>query len=403
MTAGEELTVSGPYPDVGTVSPGEAMAGFLLSAEHRARPDQVPGLVLEAARIMGAVDAIIHLADVGQRTLVPFGAPDDVPHEIDSTLAGRAFRSTVTLQGDGPTPELQRLWVPILDGAERMGVLELVVTDASPLTIARAELLASIIGTLLVCKDAYGDAIALTKRRRPMSLPAEMRLSVSPPLTFSGPNVEIAAMFQPAYDIAGDAFDYAINGDQVHLAIFDAMGHGLAASELVNLALFSYRSSRRLGHDLQETYRAMDAIVGASPGEGFVTAQLALLDTSTGEVDWVNAGHPPPLLVRRRSSASALVGDTCLPVGLGSREADVGHVSLEPNDCLVFYSDGVVEARSEEGEEFGTDRLVDYVLRAIAGEERHPEAVRRLVQAVLKHQQNLQDDATVMFVQWLGR
>jgi serine phosphatase RsbU (regulator of sigma subunit) len=76
---------------------------------------------------------------------------------------------------------------------------------------------------------------------------------------------------------------------------------------------------------------------------------------------------------------------------------------LEPGDTLLFFTDGVTEARSPEGEEFGRGRLGDLLVRAVASDEVPAETMRRLSHAVLEHQQGrLQDDATLLMLRWKG-
>jgi serine phosphatase RsbU (regulator of sigma subunit) len=264
--------------------------------------------------------------------------------------------------------------------------------------------MASITAGLVVSKSTYGDNLVLARRTRDMDLAAEMRWSMLPPLTFINDRVAVAGMLEPAYEIAGDAFDYAVNGDMVHLAIIDAMGHGLEASRMANLAVGSYRHSRRRGLGLEETFSAMDKVVAEQFGaERFVTGQLVRLDLSTGRLTWVNAGHPRPLLWRNGQPAGDLHCETSLPLGMGYVPAEVAQVSLEPGDAVLFLTDGVIEARSTSGEFFGRARLAEKWLQAADGGELPAEILRRLCHGILEHQQGrLQDDATLLMVVWTG-
>jgi serine phosphatase RsbU (regulator of sigma subunit) len=210
-------------------------------------------------------------------------------------------------------------------------------------------------------------------------------------------------MLEPAYEVGGDAMDYAVNEDVAHLAVFDAMGHGLQASLLASLAVGAYRNARRAGRDLVETGLAIDEALGAQfGGERFVTAVLCQLDLERGSLRWIVAGHPPPLLVRDGRVVKELDERPDRPLGLGmNTRLTVHEEALEPGDRLFVYTDGVVEARDEQGEQFGLERLVDFLARADAADEPVPETMRRLSKAVLAHQRDqLQDDATHVLLAW---
>jgi serine phosphatase RsbU (regulator of sigma subunit) len=158
---------------------------------------------------------------------------------------------------------------------------------------------------------------------------------------------------------------------------------------------------------LTETGRLIDeAIGGVYQGEAFATGVLADLDTDTGELTWINAGHHEPLLLREGKLVKTLSALPGLPFGLGASGEQppsytLGTEHLQPGDRLLFYTDGVTEARSPEGEFFGVDRLVDLLVRNFAGDLAAPETMRRVVRALLEHQRGrLDDDATLLLVQW---
>src|SRR3954465_14504947 len=108
-----------------------------------------------------------------------------------------------------------------------------------------------------------------------MQLAAEMLRAQLPPLTFSTGHLVISGILEPCYDVGGDAFDYAVNGDIAHLALFDAVGHGsqggLGAVILASLALAAYRNARRAGFDLTDTYHHIDAAVREHDKRGLTT------------------------------------------------------------------------------------------------------------------------------------
>jgi hypothetical protein len=391
-----------PRPEHPSV--GEDVLGSLLEVSHRMAPDDVVPAVAAHLSVLGMTDVVVYLVDLDQRLLVPAGVVPAEPLDIDSTVPGSVFRTQRVATEASASGDGVRLWVPLIDGSDRVGVLGVSVPVADDLTVQRARHMASLAAGLVVSKSVYGDNLLLARRLRDMDLAAEMRWSMLPPLTFTNDRVAIAGMLEPAYEIAGDAFDYAVDGKLAHVAIVDAMGHGLEASRMANLAVGSYRHSRRRGLDLIATFSAMDQVVGEQFGpDRFVTGQLVRLDLTDGTLSWVNAGHPRPLLCRNGKPVDDLHCETALPLGLGYVPGEVAEVTLEPGDSVLFMTDGVLEARSPDGAFFGRTRLARLWEDAVAGGELPAEILRRLCHSVLDHQGGrLQDDATLLLLVWTG-
>ncbi|MCW2667647.1 MAG: protein serine/threonine phosphatase [Frankiales bacterium] len=387
----------------------------ILRRSHLMAPDEMPQLASAGARHLGVEQTLLWLIDYGQCRLTPLLGPDDEPRDalsVDGSLAGRAFRSVDLMETDAEDGR-RRLWVPLLDGVERLGVLELVVpTGGEPLSEEmRRDLgqLAHLLAELLVSNSAYTDHYEWFKRQEAMALPAEMQHTLLPPLTFGTDRLIVTGLVAPAYEVGGDAFDYALNGNIAHIAVFDAIGHGLQASLLANLAVSCYRNSRRAGLDLADTAAQIDrAIDDMFGGERFVTALIGQLDIDSGLFRWVNAGHPAGMLLRGAQVVKELGGEPALPLGMngltggGPESFVVATEGLQPGDRLLLLTDGVDEARTEDGEFFGRTRLAEFAAREAASGLPTPEVMRRLQQAILRHQTGrLQDDATTLFVEWL--
>lgn len=390
----------------------DGVLGWLLASARYAAPDELPELVTRAAVSQGVTAVGIYLIDHQQAVLQPLDLPQDAGEEIfdvDTTLPGRTYRTLEALTSSDS--DHRRLWVPLLDGAARLGVLRFDFPAGASLEgwpTAFADALAALTAALVISKGAYGDVFELVRRRRNVTLPAEIQHNLLPPLTAATRDAVIAGALEPAYEVAGDAFDYAIDGDVVHWVMVDAMGHGLEAALLASVALASHRFARRNHAGLGTTLTQIDTAVARQfGGEKFLTGLLGSLDRRTGEVRVLAAGHPPPLLVRGGHVVREIdVGEPALPLGLneGHPIAGLAEEALEPGDRILAYSDGVVEARSPAGALFGLDRLGDLVERELAAEQTAAEAMRRLMRAVLDHQQaHLQDDATLLFLEWLGR
>jgi serine phosphatase RsbU (regulator of sigma subunit) len=223
-------------------------------------------------------------------------------------------------------------------------------------------------------------------------------------MTMITPQVALAGILEPAYDVAGDSFDYAINDNIVHLAVIDAMGHGLNAAMLATLAITAYRHARRANVKLADLYGLMDAaIVGQFEPDQFVTAQVMSLDIATGHLQWVNAGHPAPLLIRDHRVVQALESPTTLPIGFGGAAPVISEHELRRGDRVLFFTDGAIEEHQPGGEQFGMKRLTEFVEHAGQASDGVQEMVRSLSHALVQARGGVtSDDTTLFVVEWRG-
>lgn len=379
--------------------------GDTLRALHDLGPsditDSVTGLLTRA----GAADIVVYLVDFAQTTLIP--VPDrhahvDLPQSeaIQGTPAGRSYtnREVVT----ATLVEGTRAWSPIIEGPECTGVLAITVPGPwDEICRARCQELGMLVGAAITIGARYTDLFNVVRRRKAMSLPASIQWDLLPPLQLRTPEALSTGLLEPAYDVGGDTFDHAVTGSQLDVAIMDAMGHGLSSSVVSSLAMGSYRHDRREGQTLAETHARLDAVVAEQFQETFVTGQLARLDLRSGEFVWVNAGHPPPLLLRQGKVEGPLACRPSRPWGLGGALREQATAQLRPGDSVIFYTDGVIEGRSPVGEAFGLERFIRAIGQATASGIPSDIALRRTIDDVLVFQdQRPRDDATVVWVRW---
>jgi Stage II sporulation protein E (SpoIIE) len=334
-------------------------------------------------------------ADVGP-------APSTKELAIRGTVAGRAYMSREPTETDGDDGPV--LWAPVFRRSESVGVLGLALDRDDPEVRRLAPAIALVVGSAVLGARRHSDVFELARGAQHLRLASAMQWDLLPLPMYRDPQAEVAGRVEPAYDIGGDAFDFAANNDAMEIGVFDAMGHGLRATLLTTLTVGAYRySRRRLGEITAVAGDIDEAVRSDVEGEAFVTGHLCRLDLDTGQMAWINCGHPLPVVVRDHAAAPMEGARPSLPFGLGFEPTDPVQISLQPNDVVLFYSDGVIEARRDGGQEFGMERFLD-----MAGRHGDPSVgllvmVRTILDAVLEHANNiLRDDATLVAVRWTG-
>jgi len=378
----------------------------LLDGAHLAVADDMASVIARAAEALDA-DATVYLADYNQRQLVRLprrSGQRDERLSIDGTVPGQVFRELHHRVTDGEGR--RQVWMPLVDGSERLGVLELGISDERDVEalewLEPFRWLATLTAHLLALKWSYGDALEKVRRSRPRELAAELLWQLLPPLTFATDGFVVSCVLEPTARVAGDAFDYAISADTANLTIFDGTGHDLTAGLVTSVAIAAGRNSRRNGATLEEcVLRTDQAIASQFHHVRFVTAVHAELDRASGLLRYVVSGHPAPLLMRDGKVVKRLSEGRRPLLGLAHPDAQAAEEQLEPGDWLVFYTDGVTEARDSNGTVFGESRFIDLLEQAAATDQPPPETLRWVAHAILPHQNDvLQDDATILLAQW---
>ncbi|WP_017577801.1 SpoIIE family protein phosphatase [Nocardiopsis kunsanensis] len=292
-----------------------------------------------------------------------------------------------------------------MGGADRMGVLHVVAGSLDQPTLHRCRTLASLLSLIISSQHVHNDGYLRRVRKRNVDLRTEMLRAFLPQRSVGTGRGVSTAVLEPAYEVGGDAFDHAITRDILHATILDAMGHDLASGLTAAVAMAGARNARRSGAGLTQLTGNVGSALSEWLPERFCTGVFSTLDLVGGVFSWVNCGHPAPLLIRRQELVGGALDRAAEPplgLGLGEDRSYALHqLQLEPGDQILLYTDGVVEARGPDGEMFGLERFVEFIIRATAGGERAPETLRRLIQDIRDYQEgHFTDDATIMLIQW---
>jgi len=202
---------------------------------------------------------------------------------------------------------------------------------------------------------------------RELALASEIQQRFQPTAPPHINGYELQGISFPCYEIGGDYYDFIEREDgRLVIALGDVSGKGTAAALLMS-SLHAAIHAQSMSHDsLVDTISAVNRYLADNiPANRFVTLFYAELDPASGALSFLNAGHNPPLIVHSAGTVEQLASGG-LPLGI-KRDAEYreGRTQLQKGDVLVIYSDGVTEAVSPTGEEFGATRLYEVVARNV--------------------------------------
>ncbi|HZI85377.1 MAG TPA: SpoIIE family protein phosphatase, partial [Pyrinomonadaceae bacterium] len=203
------------------------------------------------------------------------------------------------------------------------------------------------------------------ERELQLAMEIQQRFQPTAPPMVAG--YELQGISFPCYEIGGDYYDFIERDDgRLVIALGDVSGKGTAAALLMSSLHASVHAQSGSHDTLSATISAVNRYLADNiPANRFVTLFYAELDPASGALSFLNAGHNPPLIVHAAGTVEQLASGG-LPLGI-KRNAEYreGRTQMQMGDVLVIYSDGVTEASSPSGEEFGVTRLYEVVSRNI--------------------------------------
>ena len=173
-------------------------------------------------------------------------------------------------------------------------------------------------------------------------------------------NLDLFAMMEPAREVGGDFYDFfPLGNNRFCFSIGDVSGKGIPAALFMVITRTILKNQTLQGNPPAEIFnQANNLLCSDNVEDMFVTVFMGILDTEVGEIEYVCAGHNPPLISRKGGDYEFL--DVKRNLVLGGMEGfsyQSQKVKLEPGDLLYLYTDGVNEAMNETGELFGDDRM----------------------------------------------
>ncbi len=255
--------------------------------------------------------------------------------------------------------------------------------------------------------EAHGHILAQQRLERDLQLAEQVQTSLLPREVPVLQGFEFAAAALPAQHVNGDVYDFIVRDPtNCQILLADIAGKGISAALLTSTAraLIRAETDHTLSPATILTNVNQALFEDLLHAEKFITVFMAQLNARLGQLTYANAGHTEGLWWRHLCQEYRTLPATGLPVGIF---ADTSYVEetlpLMPGDVLVFYSDGIPEARNSAGEFFGMDRLITFLLEHVSRDA--PALVKGIVDAVETFREDAPraDDLTLIVLKALPR
>lgn len=197
--------------------------------------------------------------------------------------------------------------------------------------------------------------------RKELELASRMQSMLFPETLPNNEHIEIAALYKPHQKVGGDYYDViTLNDNEVALCMADVSGKGISAALLMANFQANLRALINYSKSLSELVKELNyKVMHNAKGEKFITLFIAKYNYITHTLNYVNAGHNPPLLASGNSINQLKVGTTGLGMFDELPKVREGIITIDPYSVLVCYTDGLVDVENKEEKDFSLERMIE--------------------------------------------
>jgi serine phosphatase RsbU (regulator of sigma subunit) len=212
------------------------------------------------------------------------------------------------------------------------------------------------------------------------------------------PGYDIAVVWKPADHVSGDYYDaITLTENAVGLCIGDVTGHGMPAALLMSNLQAAFRILAADTHSPEEVCERLNTfIMKNSATEKFISFFYGILEAEERSFQYANAGHPPPVVLRRNGELHRLTAGGSLFGVTADFSCEHATVRLEKGDIIILYTDGIIEAPNTRGIHFGENRLIEACKRH--GDGTANGLCRHILKSLADYSKDLHDDITLLVI-----
>ena len=295
---------------------------------------------------------------------------------------------------------------PIISNDKVIGVFDLESDELNtygPNELSLLQMLTSQVAIIIEKAELHEQLVEQKRIQAQLEIARQVQLELLPDRDPTLTNFDASAYVFPTEEVSGDYYDWVrIFDDQIGIVVADAVGKGIPAALLMSFLRASLRAGVLLGYAPHIALaNVSDLLWDSIEDHQFITAIYGILDETNRTFVFANAGHNPPLLIKPTGEYRFVeYGDT--PLGMFQNAHFHQHfIRFDPGQVLVIYTDGLIEATNESGEEFGVTRFAECVLDGIdLPAKKLIDHVRKRV-ADFTERKFLDDDGTLFVIKAL--
>jgi len=318
--------------------------------------------------ISGALKDSYHtkIATNGEKALALANA-EEKPDLIllDIMMPGMdGYEVCTRLKGDPATAEIPIIFLTGQTGAEdetrgfEVGAVDYVHKPFSPAVVK-----ARVRSHILLREARAQLATQLQALNEELEMARQIQLSILPHSVPQLPGLDIAARYSPMTSVAGDFYDFIRIDDQhIGILIADVSGHGLPSALIASMIQVALAGQASHASEPAKVLVGLNNALAGKFTTNFVTAAYVYLDLEKKLLRYAGAGHPPVLRFRDSEGKTARLLENGIVLGMIDNAAYTAlEIPLQPGDRHVLYTDGIPEAANATEEQYGIDRIMQYM------------------------------------------
>jgi sigma-B regulation protein RsbU (phosphoserine phosphatase) len=329
-------------------------------------------LFIERAFFGSRVSGGGYLLDIAGLPKEPFSADDPFFPMVRDRSRPAPFEEFVMDRPQTAVTEVLGRWgcrlvVPIIDRGELTAILFLGEKVSgyrySAEDVQLFGTLANQLAVALTNAVLYQEALEKQKLEEELNVARQIQMQLLPRRLPAGDNFDVAAFTHPSRQVGGDYYDFlSLPNGKLGMVIADISGKGVGAAILASQLQATLRAEVRSHSSIDHAIANTNSLITDSTGsERFATLVYAEFDPIQCRLAYCNAGHNYPIIMRQDGSHEFLTTGGLLLGVSKTAEYEVGEACLRPDDVVLFYTDGLSEIQSPDGEEFGENRLVNFL------------------------------------------